>query len=151
MAKRYQHDSRPKMLTFIGLTVVVFGAIHVAIAAVFIPNPDLAINYQDPILEDLGDVPHEELVADAIAAEIISAVAGAIGIVLGFGILRKIKWAWAYTVVYNIIFVLLSAAAFATNNALPDSYLAFVSLVLLILLFKRTTRSYFDRLKTLRY
>jgi hypothetical protein len=145
MANKYEHSNRPRVISIIGLTMVAFGATYVIMAAVLSSDIELSINYSRPILDELEGLSHDELIVTAIAGDIIFAVAGAIGIILGFGLLKMKKWAWMANAIYNIIFSLLCIDAFAENTPLPDSYLIVVSVGLLVLLFMPTTREYFRR------
>jgi hypothetical protein len=143
MANKYEHSNRPRVISIIGLTMVTFGAAYVIMAAVLSSDIGLSINYSRPILDELGGLSQGELIMFAIAGDIIFAVTGAIGIILGFGLLKMKKWAWTANVIYNIIFFLSCIDAFAENTPLPDSYLIVVSASLLVLLFMPTTRAYF--------
>jgi hypothetical protein len=86
---------------------------------VFLLNLELSIDYQCPILDKLGDLSQGELIIMAIAGDIIVGIASAIGMIFGFGILKMQRWAWMANVIYNIIFTLLSADAFAENCSTP--------------------------------
>lgn len=127
--------------------MVIFGAVYVVLAAVLLSDINLSINYQRPILNELGALSQEELIAWAIIGDITFVVAGVFGIIFGYGILRMKKWAWTANVIYNIIFTLLCVDAFATNTQLPDSYLVVVSVGLLVLLFMPATRAYFKQMQ----
>jgi hypothetical protein len=144
MVQRHARQDRPNAITIAGIITVIIGAVYLAMAAVFIPNPDLAIRYQAPILDDLGDdITREELILEALGGEIAGVVAGIIGVILGMGMLHRMSWARIGSLIYNMIFILLSAAAFATSNALPDSYMAIGSILVVVILFRRTAKNYF--------
>jgi lysylphosphatidylglycerol synthetase-like protein (DUF2156 family) len=148
MVQRHARQGRPNAITIAGIITVIIGAVYLAMAAVFIPNPDLAIRYQAPILDDLGDdITREELILEALGGEIAGVIAGIIGVILGMGILHRMSWARIGSLIYNIIFILLSAAAFATSDALPDSYMAIGSILVVVILFRRTTKNYFKEPK----
>jgi len=143
MTSKYKSSNRPRVISIIGLTMVAFGAVYVIMAAILSSDVGLSINYARPILDELGGLSQNELIMIAIAGDIIFAGTGAIGIILGFGLLKMKKWAWTANVIYHIIFSLSCIDAFAENTPLPDSYLIIVSVGLLVLLFMPTTREYF--------
>jgi hypothetical protein len=147
MASRYKSSNRPRVISIIGFIMVAFGAAYVVMAAILLSNIDLSINYARPILDELGDLSQKELVLITIGGDITFAVAGVIGIILGFGLLKMKHWAWAANVVYHIIFSLACIDAFAENTPLPDSYLIIVSVGVLAILFMPTTRAHFRQVR----
>lgn len=145
MANKYEHRSSPRIPSAIGITMVAFGAAYLVLAAVLLSDVNLSIDYARPVLDELGPLSQEELNALAIAGDITFVIAGAFAIIFGYGVLRMRKWAWAAAVIYNIIFVLFCAQAFATGTPLLDSYFVVVSVGLLVLLFMPSTRAYFGQ------
>jgi hypothetical protein len=145
MANKYQHRSSSRIPSAIGIAMVAFGAAYLVLAAVLLSDINLSIDYARPVLDELGALSQAELVIMAIAGDITFVFAGAFAIIFGYGILRMKKWAWAATVIYNIIFTLLCAQAFAMGTPLLDSYFVVVSVGLLVLLFMPSTRAYFGQ------
>jgi hypothetical protein len=142
MANKYRHRS-PRIPRAIGMAMVVFGAAYLVLAAVLLSDINLSIDYARPVLDELGALSQAELIIMAIAGSITFVFAGAFAIIFGYSILKMKKWAWAATVIYNVIFVLLCAQAFAMGTPLLDSYFVIVSVGLLVLLFMPSTRAYF--------
>jgi hypothetical protein len=149
MARSRRQMSRPKSITVISLAMILIGATYAGMAAIFIANQDLALNYLAPMLDDLEEVSSNELLITVLGTEISVAILGAIGIILGLAILRGRNWARVGSMIYNGFMVLSSISAFASNDVVPDSYLAIVSLILLVLLFRGETKEYFQESRIL--
>jgi len=145
MANKYQHRSSSRIPSAIGITMVAFGVAYVVLAAVLLSDIDLAINYQRPVLDELGTLSQGELIIWAMVGNVTFVVAGVFGVIFGYGVLRMKKWAWAAVVIYNIIFTLSCAQAFAMGTPLLDSYFVVVSVGLLVLLFMPSTRAHFGQ------
>jgi hypothetical protein len=143
LANKYQQHRSKRIPNAIGITMIIFGTLYVVLAAVLLSDTNLSINYARPILNELGALSQDELIAWTIIGDSTFIFAGVFGILFGYGILKVKKWAWTACVIYNIIFTLLCADAFANNTPLPDSYLVVVSVGLLVLLFMPATRAYF--------
>ena len=145
--KNNNQRTRLRDLSIIGFITLGIGLAYVALAAIFIPFPDLAIDYTRSSFESMGVAQEEELALWGIMSGWTFAVAGAFGAIIGLGVLKVKRWSWDAAAVYNIIFVLSSAYAFLANAALPDSYLAVGSAGAIVILFKRSTKAYFGRLR----
>lgn len=136
---------RPKILTIVGITMIIFGSMHIIMTIAFIMSPDFVQPYVDRSLTDAQLQSQVLYDLAVIELEIIGLVAAVIGIIFGFGIFARKMWAFVGTIIFNIIFVLGTSYALATNEALIDSYLAIASVVLLAILFMPKTRSYFRK------
>ena len=148
MANAHDHRNiRPQAVTAIGLITLAVGAIYVGLAAMFFSNLEWAADYLRPSLESEGLTGEFELAFFVIAGQWISSIAGAFGIIIGFGVLKAKRWSWDAAAVYNIIFVLCCAYAFAERAELPDSYLGIASAGAVALLFRRSTKEHFGRLR----
>jgi hypothetical protein len=140
-------QSRPRDLSIIGFITLGIGLAYVALAAVFIPYPGLATDYIRSSFESIGVTQEDELALWGIMSGWTFAVAGAFGAIIGLGVLKAKRWSWDAAAVYNIIFVLSSAYAFLESAALPDSYLAVGSVGAIVILFRRSTKAHFGRVR----
>lgn len=145
--KNNNQGARPRDLSIIGFITLGIGLAYVALAAIFIPFPDLAIEYTRSTFESMGATQEDELALWGIMSGWTFAAAGAFGVIIGLGVLKVKRWSWDAAALYNIIFVLSSAYAFLASAALPDSYLAVGSMGAIVILFKRSTKAYFGRLR----